>query len=76
MENIINLIQSCGEFLSEDIWSRIVSVITSREKLKIVGTMSLYEILQKNNVNENIIKLAGYVIGECSLVISKNPKSR
>ena len=70
VDTILQLIASSGDFVSDDIWHRVVYMVTNNKDLQPYAVMKLYRMVQATTAHETTIKLAGYVLGEfgCLLV--------
>ncbi|KAF0989130.1 hypothetical protein HZS_7783 [Henneguya salminicola] len=75
VDKMIILLQTSGQHLSEGIWHRVARLITSNNEIQQYASQSLFDILNITTVDENLIKLGAYILGECGVLISKNDKS-
>ena len=53
-----------GDFVSEDIWFRVVQIVTNNDDLKEYTASKVYALLQLPDAHENGIKVGGYILGE------------
>jgi AP-2 complex subunit alpha len=61
---ILQLIAEAGDFVSDDIWYRVVQIVTNNDSLQTYAATKVLEALRTANVHENGIKVGGYIIGE------------
>lgn len=60
----LQLLTIAGDFVSEDVWHRVVQIVTNNENLQQYAAEKVYEALQNPPVHESMIKVAGYILGE------------
>ena len=53
-----------GDFVSEDVWHRIVHIITNHHELHEYAAAKMITIVQSKYAPETAVALAGYVLGE------------
>jgi AP-2 complex subunit alpha len=53
-----------GDFVSEDVWHRIVHIITNHPELHEYAAAKMIGIVQSKFAPETAVALAGYVLGE------------
>lgn len=63
---ILKLITLAGNYVSEDIWYRLIQIVTNNEKLQKYAAFTMYKALQADYVHDNGVKVGGYIIGEFS----------
>jgi len=69
---ILKLMTLAGNYVSEDIWYRVIQIVTNNDRLQKYAALTMYKALQKKSVHENGIKVGGYIIGEfCDQLLSK-----
>eukprot|EP00823_Brevimastigomonas_motovehiculus_P003609 TRINITY_DN2224_c2_g1_i1.p1 TRINITY_DN2224_c2_g1~~TRINITY_DN2224_c2_g1_i1.p1 ORF type:complete len:979 (+),score=275.98 TRINITY_DN2224_c2_g1_i1:88-3024(+) len=61
---VLQLISLAGDFVSDDIWYRVVQIVTNNEELQEYSATKCYEFLQRPGIHENGVKIAGYILGE------------
>ncbi|KAK3274170.1 hypothetical protein CYMTET_17635 [Cymbomonas tetramitiformis] len=61
---ILELVDKAGEFVSDEIWFRIVQVITNSEELHAYSASKVYTFLLEGSTQEPMIKVAAYLLGE------------
>lgn len=64
---ILQLISLAGDFVNDDIWFRVVQIVTNNEDLQDYAGTTCYKFLTSSaNIHENGIKVAAYILGEFS----------
>ena len=61
---ILQCISLAGDFVTEDIWYRVVQIVTNHEDLQEYAASTCYKFLEASNVHENGVKVAAYILGE------------
>jgi len=73
---ILQLIQLAGDQVSDDIWFRVVQIVTNHQNLQKYAAETVFRALAKEPVHENMVKIAGYILGEFGHLIEANPDSK
>eukprot|EP00271_Cylindrocystis_brebissonii_P023186 TRINITY_DN9462_c0_g1_i2.p1 TRINITY_DN9462_c0_g1~~TRINITY_DN9462_c0_g1_i2.p1 ORF type:complete len:1084 (+),score=251.00 TRINITY_DN9462_c0_g1_i2:248-3499(+) len=74
VEVILQLIEKAGDFVSDDIWHRVVQFVTNNEDLQAFAALKVKSaITDKVAVHETLVKAAGYILGEYSHLLSQHP---
>ena len=68
---ILQCISLAGDFVTEDIWYRVVQIVTNHEDLQEYAATTCYKFLEASNVHENGVKVAAYILGEFGDQIAK-----
>eukprot|EP00954_Amorphochlora_amoebiformis_P023447 1360113-Amorphochlora_amoeboformis.AAC.1 len=63
---ILKLITVAGNYVSEDIWYRVIQIVTNTENLQKYAALTMFKALKSDTIHENGIKVAGYILGEFS----------
>lgn len=62
---ILQLIQLAGDFVTEDIWYRVVQIVTNNEDLQDYAASTCFKFLNTQpHIHENGIKVGAYILGE------------
>ena len=69
----LELVEKAGEFVSDDIWFRIVQIITNHDELQEYAATKVLESLRSGMVHECMVKVGAYVLGEFSHLIATQP---
>ncbi|EAL70674.1 adaptor-related protein complex 2, alpha subunit [Dictyostelium discoideum AX4] len=72
---ILQLITTAGDFVSDDIWFRVVKIVTNHEDIQAYAASTVFNALQSRNCHETLIKVGGYILGEFGHLIADNPQS-
>nr|GMD16006.1 AP-2 complex subunit alpha-1-like [Ipomoea batatas] len=70
---ILQLIDKAGEFVSDDIWFRVVQFVTNNEDLQPYAALKAKEYLDKPAIHETMVRVSAYVLGEYSHLLSRRP---
>ncbi|PWN24370.1 Adaptor protein complex AP-2 alpha subunit [Jaminaea rosea] len=73
VDTILQLISSAGDHVGEEVWFRVVQIVTNNEDVQEYAATKAYEHLQSSSCHENLIKVGGYVLGEYGHLIANNP---
>eukprot|EP01132_Coremiostelium_polycephalum_P002027 gene2027-2494_t len=72
---ILQLITTAGDFVSDDIWFRVVKIVTNHEDIQTYAASTVFNALQSRNCHETLIKVGGYILGEFGHLITDHPQS-
>lgn len=64
MDTILQLLNIAGDFVSDDIWHRVVQIVTNREDLQKYAASRMYKAMEPASAHETAVKVAAYVLGE------------
>ncbi|KAL3518479.1 hypothetical protein ACH5RR_021068 [Cinchona calisaya] len=70
---ILQLIDKAGDFVSDDIWFRVVQFVTNNEDLQPYAALKAREYLDKPAVHETMVKVSAYILGEYSHLLARRP---
>lgn len=70
---ILQLIDKAGDFVSDDIWFRVVQFVTNNEDLQPYAAAKAREYLDKPAIHETMVKVSAYLLGEFSHLLSRRP---
>ncbi|ONK80440.1 uncharacterized protein A4U43_C01F17740 [Asparagus officinalis] len=70
---ILQLIDKAGDFVSDDIWYRVVQFVTNNEDLQPYAAVKAREYLDKPALHETMVKVSAYILGEYSHLLSRRP---
>ncbi|CAL5357921.1 unnamed protein product [Camellia sinensis] len=70
---ILQLIDKAGDFVSDDIWFRVVQFVTNNEDLQLYVAVKAREYLDKPTVHETMAKVSAYILGEYSHLLARRP---
>lgn len=72
---ILKLIRIAGDYVSEEVWYRVIQIVINREDVQGYAAKTVFEALQAPAVHENMVKVAGYILGEFGNLIAGDPCS-
>lgn len=70
---ILQLIDKAGDFVSDDIWYRVVQFVTNNEDLQPYAAIKAREYLDKPALHETMVKVSAYLLGEYSHLLARRP---
>ncbi|XWS73975.1 hypothetical protein CRYUN_Cryun02cG0175500 [Craigia yunnanensis] len=70
---ILQLIDKAGDFISDDIWFRVVQFVTNNDDLQPYAAAKAKEYLDKPAVHETMVKVSAYILGEYSHLLARRP---
>ncbi|XP_004241300.1 AP-2 complex subunit alpha-1-like [Solanum lycopersicum] len=70
---ILQLIDKAGDFVSDDIWFRVVQFVTNNEDLQPYAALKSREYLDKPAIHETMVKVSSYILGEYSHLLARRP---
>ncbi|XP_074573018.1 AP-2 complex subunit alpha-1-like [Curcuma longa] len=70
---ILQLIDKAGDFVSDDIWYRVVQFVTNNEDLQPYAAAKAREYLEKPALHETMVKVSAYLLGEYSHLLARRP---
>lgn len=72
---ILQLITLAGDFVSDDIWHRVIKIVTNHEDVQEYAARTVFKALQFPTSHETCVKVGGYILGEFGHLISDNSES-
>ncbi|CAD6201602.1 unnamed protein product [Miscanthus lutarioriparius] len=70
---ILQLIDKAGDFVSDDIWYRVVQFVTNNEDLQSYAAAKAREYLDKPALHETMVKVSAYLLGEYGHLLARRP---
>ncbi|GAB4859714.1 hypothetical protein Ancab_011194 [Ancistrocladus abbreviatus] len=70
---ILQLIDKAGDFVSDDIWFRVVQFVTNNEDLQPYASVKAKEYLDKPAIHETMVKVSAYILGEFGHLLARRP---
>ncbi|KFK39913.1 hypothetical protein AALP_AA3G305400 [Arabis alpina] len=70
---ILQLIDKAGDFVSDDIWFRVVQFVTNNEDLQPYAASKAKEYLDKIAIHETMVKVSAYILGEYGHLLARQP---
>ncbi|XP_051885515.1 AP-2 complex subunit alpha-2-like [Pristis pectinata] len=75
VDTILNLIRIAGDYVSEEVWHRVIQIIINRDDVQGYAAKTVFEALQASACHENLVKVGGYILGEFGNLIAGDPRS-
>ncbi|KAL6765658.1 adaptin N terminal region-domain-containing protein [Haematococcus lacustris] len=74
VEVALQLLEKAGDFVSEDLWHRVVQLVTNTPAMQPCAARSTVEVLRRGAAHESLVCSAAYLLGEFgSLVADQAP---
>ncbi|OIW03899.1 hypothetical protein TanjilG_30175 [Lupinus angustifolius] len=70
---ILQLIDKAGDFVSDDIWFRVVQFVTNNEDLQTYAAAKARDYLDKPAIHETMVKVSTYILGEFGHLLARQP---
>ncbi|RHZ80311.1 hypothetical protein Glove_137g77 [Diversispora epigaea] len=70
---ILQLISTAGDHVGEEVWYRVVQIVTNNEGLQEYASRTVLTHLKSPACHENLVKIGGYILGEFGHLISNVP---
>ncbi|KAG0448043.1 hypothetical protein HPP92_028038 [Vanilla planifolia] len=70
---ILQLIDKAGDFVSDDIWYRVVQFVTNNEDLQPYAAAKARVYLEKPALHETMVKVGAYLLGEYGHLLARRP---
>ncbi|KAL9551537.1 hypothetical protein MBANPS3_004206 [Mucor bainieri] len=67
---ILQLISTAGEQVGEEVWFRVVQIVTNNEELQEYAAKTVLNYLGSPQYNETMVKVGGYILGEFGHLIA------
>ncbi|XP_006761447.1 PREDICTED: AP-2 complex subunit alpha-2 [Myotis davidii] len=75
VDTILNLIRIAGDYVSEEVWYRVIQIVINRDDVQGYAAKTVFESLQAPACHENLVKVGGYILGEFGNLIAGDPRS-
>lgn len=75
VDTILSLIRLAGDYVSEEVWYRVVQIVINREDVQGYAAKTCFEALQAQACHENMVKVGGYILGEFGNLIAGDSRS-
>lgn len=69
----LRLIAMAGEHVSDEVWQRIIQIVTNNEELQSYAAQNVLQYLKNAQCHETLVKIGGYILGEFGHLIADNP---
>ncbi|KIW41996.1 uncharacterized protein PV06_05587 [Exophiala oligosperma] len=68
----LRLLAMAGDHVSDEVWQRVVQIVTNNEELQPYAAQHIFEYLRTENCHDTLVKIAGYILGEFGHLIADN----
>uniref|UniRef100_UPI00398F6256 AP-2 complex subunit alpha-2 isoform X2 n=1 Tax=Pristiophorus japonicus TaxID=55135 RepID=UPI00398F6256 len=75
VDTILNLIRIAGDYVSEEVWYRVIQIVINRDDVQGYAAKTVFEALQAPACHENLVKVGGYILGEFGNLVAGDPRS-
>lgn len=72
IDTILQLISTAGDHVGAEVWYRVVQLVTNNEDLQPYASTAVYRHIKKAQCHENMVKVAGYILGEFGHLIAND----
>lgn len=69
----LKLISQAGDHVGEEVWYRIIQIVTNTEELQEYAVRKVVEYLKSPTAHENLIKVGAYILGEFGHLVANDP---
>ncbi|KAG8963501.1 hypothetical protein FRC03_002911 [Tulasnella sp. 419] len=73
VDTILQLISTAGDHVGDEVWYRVIQIVTNTEDLQVYAAKVVVEHLKSPTCHESLIKIGGYVLGEYGHLIANDP---
>jgi hypothetical protein len=74
VDTILKLLALAGNYVSDQVWMRVVQIVTNHEDLQVYAAETCFKALSSEPVHESMVKCGGYIIGEFGHTVSGRPE--
>ena len=60
----LRLIAMAGDHVSDEVWQRIIQIVTNNESLQLYAAQTIVEYIRADQCHETIVKIGAYLLGE------------
>lgn len=64
VDTILKLMSLAGDYVSDQVWMRVVQIVTNHEDLQLYAAETCFKALKNEAVHESMVKCGGYILGE------------
>lgn len=69
----LQLLSIAGDHVSDEVWQRVVQVVTNNEDLQEYAISALFTHLARPDCHETLIKIGAYLLGEFGHLVAETP---
>ncbi|GAO46139.1 hypothetical protein G7K_0378-t1 [Saitoella complicata NRRL Y-17804] len=71
----LQLLSFAGDYVSDEVWERVVQIVTNNEELQEYAAMTVLQHLKSPACHESLVRVGGYILGEYGHLIANTPGS-
>lgn len=71
VDTVLQLLNIAGDFVSDDIWHRVVQIVTNREDLQKYAASRMYHAMEPTSAHETAVKVSAYILGEFGYLLNE-----
>lgn len=64
------MVSTAGDFVTDEVWHRVVQIITNQEELQKYAVEKMYGVLAAATAHETSVKIGAYVLGEFGFLLN------
>ncbi|KAF2724567.1 Adaptor protein complex AP-2 alpha subunit [Polychaeton citri CBS 116435] len=68
----MRLIAMAGDHVSDEVWQRIVQIVTNNEELQVYAAQNILQYCKADHCHETLVKIGSYILGEFGHLIADN----
>jgi AP-2 complex subunit alpha len=68
----LRLLAMAGDHVSDEVWQRVVQIVTNNEELQAYAAQNIFEYLKAETCHDTLVRIGGYVLGEFGHLIADN----
>ena len=66
----MRLISMAGDHVSDEVWQRIIQVVTNNEELQVYAAQNILQYCKSDHCHETLVKIGSYILGEFGHLIA------
>ncbi|THH16895.1 hypothetical protein EW146_g3827 [Bondarzewia mesenterica] len=70
VDTILELLSAAGDHVGDEVWYRVVQIVTNTEDLQAYAARVVFERLKSPASHESLVKVGGYILGEYGHIIA------
>eukprot|EP00505_MAST-04D_sp_SCG-Rhode-Island_P001696 Stramenopile-MAST_4_protein_1696 len=70
IDTILQVVRIAGQHVSEEIWHRVVHIMTNNEAIQLYATQKIFDAVEPAGAHETLVCLAAYVLGEFGYLLA------
>lgn len=70
----LRLISMAGDHVSDEVWQRVIQIVTNNEELQVYAASNILEYLRADVCHETLVKIGSYLLGEFGHLVADTPK--